>query len=193
MARRGFSLLELLVVVAIIGIMAAGIAALGGGAAEGQKLEAAGEMVRGELSRASARAAARNHPVEIRVYTPAGSAHLVAVVDVSDPEAPRFEGAPSKLPWPVVFDTNTTFSSLLGTGTRAGTEASDAPASIRGLPYKAFTVSPHGRTDLAPDAPAWTLTLRSQTATGADADRPASNFSTVVIDPVLGSVRVFRP
>jgi hypothetical protein len=70
------------------------------------------------------------------------------------------------------------------------------PFLVKGRPYIFFTIRPDGSTDLeSASNQAWTLSLRPHRDIGKDSSpaRPAYNFITLMVDPVLGTIKVFRP
>ena len=191
--HRGFSLIELLVVVAVIALLMglSGVAfnAIG----SSSSLGAASQLLEAEIALAAQQAVSRNVPVQMRFYTALEPARF-ASVSLANPAQPEFLGRAVSLPDAVVLETSTDdFSTLLGSGASSGTESNSAPGELKGATWRGFTIRPDGRTGLSSSAAnPWTLTLKNRNSSPS-AGLPAANFVTLVVDPVTASVRIFQP
>ncbi len=199
--QYGFSLLELLVVVAIIGIMAtlagAGLSSM----QRAQGLGSASQMVAAQIQLARQTAAARNLPVEVRFYQlpdfgqSSGSASRWRAVGVFDGSATNAQTLqrPVHFPARVVIEPSPTASPLW---TSMG--ASDAPLPGFGTgnwPYRALTVRPNGLVTVSGTSPAeanWFLSLRQESDVAEPGGLPA-NFATIQINPFTARTQVLRP
>jgi uncharacterized protein (TIGR02596 family) len=192
----GFSLIELLGVITIIGLLAALMApaftTLGGG----QRVSAAADMVAGNLDLARQTAMSENQRTEFRIWKlpdPTGSGTSWNALQIFRVD----NGAPlsqlSRLPQGVVLIEKDPFSTVLGTeNPYTGTATNQRVART----YKAVKFGPDGSTELSPSGPGgsgtWTLTVvpaNSQPSTL----RPAANFATIQIDPITGRSLTYRP
>jgi uncharacterized protein (TIGR02596 family) len=85
------------------------------------------------------------------------------------------------------------------TGTAATNTAEVLPGAIGGttpVAYAAFQFKPNGGTNLDPNksiGDAWFMTFKIETDTAPNNTKPANNFVTVVLDPLTGRVKLFRP
>jgi uncharacterized protein (TIGR02596 family) len=213
-STRAFTLIELLVVVAIIGTLAVAIVPGIRGVSESYSLTSAADQVASAMNLARQTAIARNRPVEVRVYEvpssvvgqPASYRLLVALIpNTADPAASEWIGKPRLLPTGIIFDdgsNNAQFSTLIANASNAsgaipaknnGT-TTGVPPLVRGLKYISFNIRSDGGTDLDPaSTDPWTLSLRVERDQSGDSSRPSNNFVTLLLDPVLGRLKVFRP
>lgn len=204
---RGFTIIELIVVILVIGLFAAMTVPAFRSMTESSTLTSAAGMLADQLNLARQTAITRNLPVEFRIYQvgtgPNAPYRMIGSAIVGSGQGgTEWVTLPKPLPGSIIIDTanNHEFSSLLRPG--AGNQAPFArpaetgagvPAAVRNRPYIAFTFRPDGSTDLNPDPPnPWTFSVRAERSMPVG-DRPAYNFVTLLLDPVLGRVRSFRP
>jgi uncharacterized protein (TIGR02596 family) len=191
---RAFSLLELLLVMALLGILAA--AAFGGYAAltQATALTTGAGMLSDTLTGARQDAVARNMTVEVRLYDLATAAQPTAAYRAlqlhwleADGTTPAIE-APLLLPAAVIIDASAAHSPLIAGNSEVAT-ADPADPRLNGQ-TRVFHFLPDGSTDLDPTAE-WFVTLRAAT-TAASALFP-NDWACVAIDPTTGRVQVYRP
>ncbi|MEI6033271.1 MAG: Verru_Chthon cassette protein D [Verrucomicrobiae bacterium] len=222
-APKGFSLVEMLTVIAIIGILGVLAANSMSGLLGTYDLSSAGQAVMDELSLARQMAITENRVVEFQIYKlktgTLDSPEYCAMALVKSEPLPDGSGSRkvflrkvSFLPTRVIFDSSATFSSLLlGQADEANplpfastVPAGDAPTALQGQPSLSFRFRPDGSLDLeASDAAAadpatrrrhWTLTLRGYRSTPeSGSSLPAKNFITITLDPLTGKAVVFQP
>jgi len=212
-----FTLIELLVVVAIIGALAVAIVPGVRGVSDSYSLTAAADQVISTINLARQTAIARNRPVEVRIYELRSlsqgakkSYRLVGAVipEPSDASRDEWVDRPRPLPNGIIFDdgsNNDEFSTLI---TSAGSGNNDIPGKVNGVAsgvpdvvreadYIKFSIRSDGSTDLNPSGAAgndpWTLSLRVERDTSGDSTRPSNNFITLMLDPTIGRLKVFRP
>lgn len=219
--QRGFTLVEVLVVVAIIALVM--FAAMPNMAAviRGSKLTQAADQIRFDLAIAQQIAIKENIPVEvrfyqipdnpdfpsdnIRVYTAYQAFQLMPDLEnYYDPTMPRvyvtIDGV-KKLPNGVAIPESQKWATLMTKGEiKKGTE------QVRGLVqgqkrteanYCAYQINPDGQTNLDKRGrDQWFFTLMEATtiarASSADELDP-DNYIVLQIEPYSGSVRVFQP
>lgn len=192
----GFSLLELLIVVAIIGILSA--VAIAGliNVSRSTNLTSAAQRVGDQFALARQTAIARNLPVEVRIYDlpdyDSTTGNLMRGIQMFLPD-----GTPVSRPLlffqRVIISTNTTLSpmfSLMDSGT-----TNFSRFGSRG--YKSFTIRPNATLSKTNAGGAFSdtncfLTLYHENDNKPDGIKPA-NFATVQINPVTSKVTILRP
>lgn len=203
----GFSLLELLLVVALMVIMATVTAPTIGYILQGSNLSIAEGQFQGILQMARQTALARNHQVEVRFYQYAdadqaevglanGHYRGVQIFEISDSGAAIPRTKLQKLSTGVIMDSNSTLSSIL-TQTNLNT-TNLLPTVGTNYNCSSFRFRADGSTDLSISPPTppgtWCITLHTLKVPGVDGlSTPPPNFITFQIDPVGGSVMTFRP
>ncbi len=213
MKRGAFSLLEMIVVVAIIGLLAALILPAFTNVFRAQSLTGAGASVVDELALARQTALAQNRVVEVRFYKRRENLKLPADA-ASNPERVRafrsiiydeqvrnYRPLTNLQAFPpnIVALEEREFSTLLypfpdTAPPRAWSDETlpeDGPVKYQFIRFK-----PGGGTDLAPggtsDQDQWFLTVKyaNEPVVG---NQPARNYLTATLDPISGRVRIYRP
>lgn len=192
----GFTLIEMLVVIVILGALIAVSAPAIDGILQASRLSSAADDVRNFLSSAQQLAVAQNVEVEVRLYesvsgTAADDTPRVRTLqtlalrthDVGTVGDYKPEGAVLKLDDPLIISGETQLSSLLGRTFKTADAAADGR-------YTAFHFFPDGSTDLPPTQP-WFLTVL-ETKSAPQSGAPA-NFVTIQLHPTSGKLRTFRP
>lgn len=203
--RTGFTLIELIVVCAIIVILIVLVVPAVTTIGRGSAITNAGSMLVDQLNLARQTALTQNRMVEVRFYLlPAetGSAEAVRAFELFlYDEAGRTTSPLGKInhfPTGVVAMADVVFSTILSDETNdRGPEKAIVPAlNDREVHYKSLRFRPGGATDLNPNGTStgdkWFVSVRSENdavVTG----RPANNYMTVMLDPVSGRIRTFRP
>lgn len=200
--KRGFSLLELLIVIAIIVILAALTIPAMNSMGRSSSLNGAVQSVTGTLDLARQTAITQNRPVEVRLYKlpedgqPAGapSDYRGMQIFVVDYESTNAVSRASRFPTPVVITTDTTTSSLMDDARfpeQAADPAVPVPPAGSNYRYRSFRFKPDGGTDLPLDGN-WFFTLVLKTDPIKANNLPA-NFATIQIEPMTGRPKVMRP
>ena len=197
-----FTLLELLLVVAILGIIGAFVLPTANTILRGGKLNQASQTVVDRLSLARQSAIAQNRPVEVRFYrykdpeSPASSNSFRALQAFLVVKANQLNAMEKTqmLPSSVIIDSSPTLSSILDSSKRTlvTTGTTSIPRVGTNYSYIAVRFRPDGSTDLGPTTGPWFLTLHGE----SDKDgltAPPPNFVTIAIDPVNGALSFFRP
>lgn len=204
--KAGFSLVELLVVVAVVVVITGLAVPAFNSISRSSGVALAGDMVMGQLALARQAALARNRPVEVRFYRiadPDGDGSMeyraLQLFEVLPDGNYTPLGRVERLPGRVIISETSGLSTLISSladdttnyGMPSPLPAIPALGSYTGL---AFRILPNGSTDL-PAFPAseesFHMTLHTKTEP-IENGRPI-NFVTVQIDPINGSLRSFRP
>jgi uncharacterized protein (TIGR02596 family) len=199
--RSGFSLVELLTVVAIMAVLTVLTGPPLAQALRGGRLSLSTDTVEGVLEQARLSALSRQRPVEVRFYAYSdptlpgkpGGVHALQALVVGDSGVCSPIGPPRALADRIVITTNPTLTSLWSQP--AVVPQSSIPRV--GLAYvcRSFRFLPDGGTSLssAGSATPWCLTLLSASDDQSGAVKPPRNFSTIVIDPLTGTRKTYRP
>lgn len=204
--RRGFTLVETLVVLAIVGVLAAISIPAVNSVMNSYNLNSAGQSVLSQLTLARQEALANNCQVEVRFYQMpnAKGAMVYRAIQTFRENSDSVNGIkiipiskPYFLPngtWMVYDPSVTTVSTLFnttvsGARTSEGDSAHPLPSPYGVSPFVCFRFRPNGRTDLASSS---LITIAVESAPIVANNLP-SNFITLQIDPVNGSVRSYQP
>ena len=222
LGQTGFSLIELLVVMGIIGILT--VLSMQGFLAvtRGSSLTAAGQFLRDGLEFARQTAESKNSTVEVRIYQlPANASstptdYRAFQIFLKGGQTTPVYTAVTKityLPQPIVLSTDATKTTFLnltyvntggqtvnqpvpGATPPAGAAAVSLPVYGTNYNYLYFCYTPSGGTNLPPPPPAsnqWFATLVPKNSPLIAGNGVPSDFVTVIIDPALGNARLFHP
>ena len=190
--KSAFSLVELLVVVAIIGIMASIAVPAFSSISASSGITRGGQLLGDQIILARQEATTRNRDVEVRLIdmTNGISSGITGIQLWLADESGNFSplGKLQKLPESVVVNSNALYSPLLNMGN--GTMSASGPAANR--PYKAFRIratgSPSGSSAISTNNNFLTIILEK------DASRtPPDNYYSVSVNPVTSKVKIYRP
>jgi uncharacterized protein (TIGR02596 family) len=191
-SRRGFSLVEILVVLGIAVVLLALALPAFLGQSKAANLRHGAEQLQGELLLARQQALALNSPHEVRFFAKAGAAGFTAY-QTFRVESDGTQTAASKvrqLPENVVIPNEAELSPLLTESTMTGTQSGGAPA-VAGWAYAAFQFRSSGElADVAAEKAFLTLVdAQKPRAPGALPD----NYARVSVQPITGMVSVAQP
>jgi uncharacterized protein (TIGR02596 family) len=202
-----FSMVELLIVIAIITVMASLMGPTLNSALRGTALTQATDKVIGVLSLAHQTALTKAQTVEVRFYsyvdpeTPGdtGQGHAIQALAIDDSGAPTPLMKAQSLPQTVVMTTNSfngqSASTLLGITNSSSSNS--IPRVGTNYTCASFRFYRSGATDLANSSQgtnAWGVTLvNAADLLGAKGSKLPLNYATVVVDPFNGSLKTYRP
>ena len=196
-----FSLIELLVVVAVIGLLAALVAPATQSIIVGNAITRAADQLAGSLNLARQTAITKNRKVEVRFYElPAlavgGNAFCAFQLFEFEESGRGIPISPVlKLPSTAIISKDVQLSTLLDGSRSKSWSAVEVQPSLPGVgtDYDCRFVGfrPDGSTDLPIDKK-WHLTVVSANSSGTAA-RPPTNFGCIWVEPSNAAVRILRP
>ena len=204
-AGSAFSLLELLVVLAIVGILAALLIPSAGPMMSSYNLNRAGSMVTDEFNFARQTAITRNTDVEVRMYLVGSKAaptnlkfraFRTFLANSADPTQAVGLSKISYLPETIILSSDAKYSTMLDYGNSARGGLSQGTETLPGkgaVTYVSFLFRSTGGTNLTPITDIWDLAILVETAPVIAATGLPSNYVAIQVDPVNGRVRSFRP
>jgi uncharacterized protein (TIGR02596 family) len=214
-SRRGFSLVELLVVVGVIAMLMVLSAPTMSAAFKGSKLTQGGELFRNLITQGRQVALKNNAPVEVRIYkyddvdTPETTMHYMAArlylmkLDLStnaDPLTtklvPEATGNVVKLPAGIIISDDATQSSLtnpsrLITG-HDNVKGLDPDVAETSADYVGFQIRPDGSLNLSTNQ-RWFLTLYNREEIIKGTQTSPSDYVCLQVNPYTCEVRWYHP
>lgn len=203
-ASWAFSLVELLVVMAVIGILTALVVPSVNSMLRGSQLTQGSQMVNDQFGMARQLALSKNRPVEIRFYklldpeSPGESVgnerfRAIQVFELLESGMSVAVGKVRWLPNSLLIDGGSALSTVLNQAHRPAVKGVDPIARV-GIEYEYayFRFRPDGSTDLAPATRKWFVTLH-HVIDGDNLGAAPANFFGLQIDPINGHTRTYRP
>jgi uncharacterized protein (TIGR02596 family) len=213
--NSAFSLVELFIVALLLAVMAAFALSTPSTVVKGSHLSQAERLLTDQFKLARQEAITRNHRVEVRLIrfgdpeSPGESAsdpstgfyRAIQLFDVLDNGSSAPLDKPQLLPQAIVMSSDE-HSTLLSHADlqppqHAGDHQGANPSLPRGIDrnyeYVSFRFLPDGGTSLnSTNGVTWCATLR-RLVDKPDGPKPPPNFVTLQLDPVAGTVQLFRP
>ncbi len=208
--KSGFSLVELLMVIAIIALISALVIPAASSTMMGSRLSGAANQVLSTLTTARQTAIVHNRTVEVRFYK-FGDPEIPGE-NAARPETGRYRAMQTfeydehgaalpvtqveRLPDGIVFDSNVALSSIFAPAqVKTFAPPLDPPAVLpRGVgtnyACSAFQFTPSGSTRFGFGN--WFVTLHKATD-GDNLPAPPANYAAVQIEAISGAVKIYRP
>jgi len=201
---RGFTVVELLVVVGILALLLAFLTPAVTSLFRASNLSRASSMVADELNRVRQLALTKNRDVEIRFYKLGSKsdpndrqfrAFRSLVVTGTQTTALPLTGV-KHFPEPAIISSDARFSTLIDGSREALLQGTETLPSNTSASYVSFLIRATGGTNLVPvtgSGSNWYLTFLLSNAAQSPGTGLPDNYATLQIDPVTGRVRVHRP
>ena len=206
-AARGFTLMEMLVVITVIGVLMAFSAPQLFSLLQSSGLTSAGSLLKNKLSQAQQIALSKNIDVEVRFFKFSDELQAEFSDEIRGFQFFEYNEEGEAIPVskffrvqaPVVISTKPRLSTLLQPGERGASPATgkyDIPRGSgdgkKSATYISFRFRPDGSTDLPgrSGTDTWHITLVKE---GSDQGKIPKNFYTVQIDSYNGKLSEYRP
>ncbi len=200
---KAFTLVEMLVVVAVIGLITAAVAPMVFGTLVATKLNSAGQTMSSAISLAHGLAVAESHEVEVRFYSyvdndEPGSKEAYRAIVMVNPALNATDdglqlGEIIRLPSGIIIGESTALSPLLTSSNLPTMPDKEKFIKASTARYKAFRFRADGTTSVASvDANQCYFTLGEERLI-ADGGRIPPNFYAIQIDPLSGRAASYRP
>ncbi len=213
--HRGFSLIELLVVISVISLLMVLSAPSMSAAFKGSKLTQGGEALRNLITQARQMAVKNNAPVEVRIFkyddveTPETTMHYMAArlylmkLDLStnsDPLTSKLKEEPTgnllKLPAGIIISDDVAQSSLVNPSRvlkgQATVKGLDPDVKETSADYVGFQIRPDGSLNLATNQ-RWFLTLYNREEIIKGQQTTPSDYVCLQVNPYTCDVRWYHP
>lgn len=199
--RAGFSLLELLVVIALLGILLSLAAPAIQSTTSGTEMTAATDLVAAQLRLARQTAIARNRNTELRLLShrdDSGVERIRSLVIHLAPEEAGSETTPLtraiRLPASTCVDSGTTLSPLLGQIEKSTGSQLASSLPVVGTDYTASIIRfrPDGSAEVPSAAASNFLTLRPARLDDPLTELPP-NYAVIQISSTNGHIKTYRP
>lgn len=189
---KAFSLIELLIVIAIMAILVSLSVPAMNSIARGSNITRAGQMVGDMVILGRQEAVAKNRDIEVRIIevspAPGVAGGLVAVQlwELSDASAKPVSRI-NRLPEGAAISSNTALSPLLKADVSVGNTTNFG--SLGNRPYLGFKIRANGKLSSSVGMNNNFLTVSAT----SDASAPPENYYTIRVNPVTGRVNIYRP
>ena len=204
-SSQAFTLIELLLVIALMVLLITLVAPAVNSIAVGSNLTRAGQLVGDEIARARQEAVTSNREIEVRFFKLANGAakgwvamQIWRVDQTNNGPTTKALGKMVSLPQGVIIsDPDTTKLSPLLTSEIATSGTTINLPTYGTVPYVFFRFRANGATDSAIVETTTTTTgnnfLTLQNANAVTTGSAPSNYYTIAVNPITGKVTIFRP
>jgi uncharacterized protein (TIGR02596 family) len=198
--QQAFSLIELLVVIAILGILSVLITPALRSISSGNQVTAAANQIAAALILTRQVALAETRQMELRIFKlpdETGSNFAYRGFQLAESSSGEARERLQRLPSGIVLLDDAKFSTILNEAANPGILSTNLPV-YGNVDYKVIRFTSSGGTTLPSvgsfgGSDQWFLSLKQEHAPSGGADKPADNYATILVDPVVGRVQVFRP
>jgi len=191
--RTGFSLVELLIVIAIVMVLAAVAVPSIDAVMRGSNLTRGGQIIADQLALARQEAVSRNRDVEVRFYQISDSGdkdwkavQFLRIEQGLNGPTTNLASRLILLPDGIHLAARDNLSPLITTPSIAGSQDVGARGNLK---YAGFRFRADGSLDSSVDDSRNYLTVSSV----KDTANPPANFYTIQINPLTGKAAIFRP
>lgn len=194
--RQAFSLVELLVVIALVGLLAVLAVPALNSVMRGSNINIAGQTIIDELALARQDAVSRNRDVMVRFYYMTNSSspgwramRRWYIEQGTNGPVTNSVGRLIKIPEGIIIASNNNLSPLITAMTNSVSTGTESIAGYGSASYVGFRFRANGSLDNTVTAANGYLTIKAAN----DTDETPKNYFTIQLNPLTGKALIFRP